>query len=150
MKKVIIGIIIVALLVVIGIIVRGNKNQQGSSTNQQTNTVQQTTSPSPQENSQASASSQTTQEQNAVTLTSSGFSPKTLTIKAGTTVNWINKSRVDATVNSSPHPTHTDYPPLNLGSFPDGGTLTLTFNKPGTYKYHNHLNSSQFGSIIVE
>lgn len=88
--------------------------------------------------------------QDTIILTADGFSPKTLTIKTGTKVTWMNQSGADATVNSSPHPTHTDYPPLNLDSFQNGGTLSLTFDKLGTYKYHNHLNPSQFGSIVVE
>lgn len=91
----------------------------------------------------------TTSEQ-VITLTQNGFSPATLTIKAGTTVSWENKSGSDATVNSAPHPAHTDFPPLNLGTFPDGGKLSLTFDKPGTYRYHNHFNASQKGTIIVQ
>lgn len=90
------------------------------------------------------------QSQNTVTLTSDGFSPATLTIKAGETVTWENKSGEAATVNSDPHPVHTNYAPLNLGNFPDGGTLSLTFDKPGTYGYHNHLNPSERGTITVE
>lgn len=92
----------------------------------------------------------TTQQQNAVTLTQNGWSSATLSIKAGQTVTWINKSGQDATVNSNPHPTHTDYPALNLGSFPDGGSLSLNFPKAGTYGYHNHLNPSEKGTIIVQ
>lgn len=90
------------------------------------------------------------QSQNTVTLTSDGFSPATLTIKTGEAVTWVNKSGETATVNSDPHPTHTDYTPLNLGNFPDGGTLTLTFDKPGTFGYHNHLNPSVRGTITVQ
>lgn len=90
------------------------------------------------------------QSQNTVNLTSTGFSPTNLTIKSGQTVTWVNKSGQTATVNSAPHPAHTAYPPLNLGSFNDGGTLSLTFDKPGTYNYHNHLNSSQKGTITVQ
>lgn len=90
------------------------------------------------------------QSQNTVTLTANGFSPASLTIKAGQTVTWVNKSGEAATVNSAPHPVHTAYPPLNLGSFPDGGTLSLKFDKPGTYGYHNHLNPSERGTIVVE
>lgn len=89
-------------------------------------------------------------EQNAITLTTSGFNPATLTIKAGTTITFMNKSGVEATVNSSPHPQHTDYLPLNLGSFQEGGQLTITFDNPGTYRYHNHLNPGQFGRIVVQ
>lgn len=90
------------------------------------------------------------QSQNTITLTADGFSPAVLTIKKGETVTWVNKSGVDATVNSDPHPIHTDYPPLNLGAFSDGGTLSLTFDTPGTHGYHNHLNPSQKGKIIVQ
>jgi plastocyanin len=85
-----------------------------------------------------------------VSLTKSGFSPQTVTVKSGTKVVWTNESGATATVNSSPHPAHTDYPLLNLGQFDEGETLSLAFDKPGTYKYHNHLNTSQFGTIIVE
>lgn len=90
------------------------------------------------------------QQQNAVTLTQNGWSPATLTIKAGQAVTWINKSGQDATVNSNPHPTHTDYPPLNLGSFSNGVSLSLLFPKAGTYGYHNHLNPGQTATIIVQ
>lgn len=121
-----------------------NSNQSGQYQTQQP-TSQQQASPA---TSQASTTAQ--QSQNTVTLTANGFSPATLTIKAGQKVTWINKSGEEATVNSDPHPTHTAYPPLNLGSFPDGGTLSLTFDKAGKYGYHNHLNPSARGTIVVE
>lgn len=89
-------------------------------------------------------------EQNTITLTAAGFSPGTLTINVGDKVVWINESGIDATVSSNPHPTHTDYPPLNLGSFPNGGTLSLTFDKVGAFGYHNHLNPNQSGTIVVQ
>lgn len=88
--------------------------------------------------------------ENLITLTLNGYTPSTLTIKVGTTVTWMNNSGDVATVSSDPHPTHTDYKPLNLGRFLNGERLTLTFDKIGTYKYHNHLNASQKGTIIVE
>lgn len=132
MKKVIIGIAVVVLLVAIGLIVKGNKSQP-------------ITIDAPFSTPQASP-----QEQNIITLTTDGFSPATLTIQVGTKVTWMNKSGVNATVDSSSHPAHTSYPPLNLGIFPDGGTLSLTFDKAGTYKYHNHLSSSQTGTIVAQ
>lgn len=89
-------------------------------------------------------------QQDTITLSANGFSPNSLTVKAGTKVTWVNQSSANATVNSDPHPIHTAYPPLNLGSFPSGGTLSLTFDKPGTYGYHNHLNPGQTGTIIVQ
>lgn len=104
----------------------------------------------PATNSEATPSTTATEtSEGTVTLTADGFSPATLTVKVGTKVTWSNQSGVDAIVNSSPHPTHTDYPPLNLGSLPNGGIFSLIFDKPGTYKYHNHLKPSQFGTIVV-
>lgn len=85
-----------------------------------------------------------------VNLTSSGFDPKTVTIKTGTRVIWLNKSGDGATVNSDVHPTHQLYPPLNLGEFPNGSSVQLVFDKVGTYKYHNHLNPAQTGTVVVE
>ena len=98
--------------------------------------------------STTSATQSTTQA--SVTLTPTGFNPSTLTIKAGTKVTWTNQSGETATVNSDPHPIHTDYPPLNLDEFSNGGTLSLTFDKAGTYGYHNHLNPSEHGTIVVQ
>src|SRR3972149_9123971 len=61
-------------------------------------------------------SSVTQTKEETVILTKTGFAPTPLTVKAGTKVTWTNQSGTTATVNSSPHPAHTDYPPLNLGS----------------------------------
>lgn len=88
-------------------------------------------------------------EEVSIFLTPAGFVPSNLTIKAGAKVIWTNQSEGTGDVSSAPHPAHTDYPALNLGNFGTGQSVSLTFNTPGTYKYHNHLNSSQFGSVTV-
>ena len=111
---------------------------QNQSSNQPTDVPASTTTPNAEE------------EEAIINLTESGYNPQTLTIKAGTKVTWNNESGEAATVNSANHPTHQIYPPLNLGEFADGDSLSLVFNTPGTYKYHNHLDSSVFGSVIVE
>ncbi len=84
-----------------------------------------------------------------IELTSSGFSPKDIEIAVGTKVVWTNNSGRAATVNTGPHPVHTGYTPLNLGSFNNGETLELVFDKAGTYSYHNHLSPQQSGTITV-
>jgi len=85
-----------------------------------------------------------------ITLNKDGFSPATMTVKAGTKVKWTNKSGTTGDVDSNPHPVHTSYPPMNFGQFSDGSSFELIFDKPGTYQYHNHLNPSQEGTIIVQ
>ncbi|MBI2034779.1 MAG: cupredoxin domain-containing protein [Candidatus Levybacteria bacterium] len=85
-----------------------------------------------------------------INLTSNGFVPKVVTVKKGTRVIWFNKTSVDGTVSSDPHPTHQLYPPLNLGTFPPDFSVQLIFNDPGTYGYHNHFKPEQTGTIIVQ
>lgn len=89
-------------------------------------------------------------EENVVTVTSSGFSPKNITIKVGEKVSWMNEDSESHQVNSAVHPTHQVYPPLNLGNIQTGGKVSLSFPDAGTYKYHDHLNPSLTGSVTVE
>ncbi len=88
--------------------------------------------------------------QTDVTLTQDGFTPQTVTVKVGDKVVWTNKSGSTATVHSNPHPIHTDYKPLNLGKFDDGGTLEFTATEKGTYQYHDHMHPNRTGTVVVE
>ena len=105
--------------------------------------------PQPTESS-ATEGAMMEKSKNIVTISSSGFSPKDITIKAGEAVTWTNSDTADHNVNSAPHPTHTIYSPLNLDTIKPGEEKSLTFPRTGTYKYHDHLNPSLFGSVTVE
>jgi len=85
-----------------------------------------------------------------VSITSSGFSPKTLTVKSGTVVTWTNSSGSTARVASDPHPTHTDLPGLDSGQLADSDAYSFTFTQIGTWGYHDHENSSTRGTVVVE
>lgn len=85
-----------------------------------------------------------------INVTDTGFSPKELRIKTGTKIMWLNKTNGTVTVNSDEHPSHRLYPILNLGAFGKDSSVQTVFEKSGIYKYHNHLNASQAGIIIVE
>lgn len=84
-----------------------------------------------------------------VTVTADGFNPDTITINAGDKVVWKNESGTTVTVNSDLHPTHLLWPFLNLGAFDNGSSVSVVFDKAGTYTYHNHLNASQKGTVVV-
>jgi plastocyanin len=88
--------------------------------------------------------------QKEITLTTTGFTPQTLTIKPGTRIIWLNKSGATGTVNSDNYPTNTLYPFLNLGRFDDKTSVSVMFTKTGKYTYHNALNVDQTGTITVE
>lgn len=102
-------------------------------------------------------------EKNIVTiLYGDQFSPKNITILPGTTVEFVDRSPgKDMWVASAMHPTHAVYSGTNLSqhcpdtlgtAFDQCGTGTsyiFTFNKIGTWNYHNHRNATDFGTIIV-
>lgn len=142
-------IAIIAILVVVGVVVVV-LGKVGNKTNQPTGTAGQPSAPAQNTTGQGTGGTLPKETIANITLTSSGFDPKTVTVKAGTRVIWLNKSVAPATVNSALHPTHQVHPPLNLGEFPDGSSVQLVFDKPGTYNYHDHLNPSRTGTVVVE
>ena len=82
-----------------------------------------------------------------VKYTDRGFEPNSVTISKGDTVCWLNQSTQGMHVASNDHPVHDDYPGFDqLGS---GGVYSFTFDKTGTWGYHNHLNHTVMGTVIV-
>lgn len=86
-----------------------------------------------------------------VTYTDEGYSPRTITIKLGDTVEFLNESSGKFWPASAVHPTHEIYPEFDpkreLGA---GETYSPTFSRAGTWNYHDHLKPSQKGTIIVQ
>lgn len=89
-------------------------------------------------------------QQTIIEVTTEGFSPDTITVKAGTRVLWINTTNKTVSLNAADHPTHQVYPPLNLGRFGKNSSVQLVFDKIGTYEYHDHLNPDRKGTVVVE
>lgn len=85
-----------------------------------------------------------------VTYTDSGFSPPTVTVNVGDSVVFKNESSRLFQPASDPHPVHT-----NLSGFDaktgvaPGQSYTFSFNKTGTWGFHNHLDSDKIGKVIV-
>lgn len=106
----------------------------------------------------------TVKEGPAVVYTAQGFMPPTITIPAGTKVTFVNQSTKDMWVASAMHPSHAVYSGTTLSEHcPDtsgtafdacektasGATYTFTFGRVGTWKYHDHLDASKSGTIVV-
>ncbi len=75
------------------------------------------------------------------------FSPKTLTVPAGTMVTWVNKSTEQHTVSSND--SLFDSIVYIMGS--TLGSYSYNFTEPGTYYYYcrPHISSGMVGTIIV-
>lgn len=152
-KGLYIGVAVVFILLLLGYFAFKSKFMSGS--NSLTPVSGGTTSdfPTSAQNPEVTGQMSTTTALASVKLvevTSSGFQPSVLTIKVGDEVTWENKSGGNISINSDLHPTHLLYPPLNLGIVADGGSASLVFPAPGSYGYHNHLNPSQTGTIVVQ
>lgn len=105
----------------------------------------------PQRSSESAPPTVQVTSENSVKYTDSGFSPKELKISVGSTVTFINDSRSALWVASNPHPIHTDYFGFDSRkSIDTGDTYQFTFNKTGTFGFHNHLLPETSGVIIVE
>lgn len=90
-----------------------------------------------------------------------GFSPSTVTVNRGDTVKFVS-SDGEMWVASAEHPTHTEYDGSSRtehcaqGATPSfdqcskGSSYSFTFTKTGTFDYHNHVSSSDTGSVIVK
>ena len=77
-----------------------------------------------------------------ISITSSGYSPASLTITNGSTVTWTNSDNMAHTV------TNTEGS-INSGDIAPGSSYTKTFTTAGTYTYHDANNTNMTGVLIV-
>lgn len=79
------------------------------------------------------------------------YLPESLTIKQGDEVRFINESGRDMWPASATHPTHEMYPEFDPKQpIPNGQMWPFVFGKTGGWNYHDHLNPSVGGVIVVE
>jgi plastocyanin len=72
------------------------------------------------------------------------FTPQTLTVKAGTTVTWINRDDIPHGIASS----NSAF--KKSGALDTDDSYSFTFTTPGTYQYFCYLHPHMVGSIVVE
>lgn len=127
-----------------------------SAENAPANSAREQETPQPQDQS---ASSPTEETASVITYSDNGYAPKTITIKTGQSVTFKNQSSQSMWTASGVHPTHRVYPTTGgcIGSTFDacrgvqpGDSWSFTFDIPGTWKYHDHLNPDNTGTVIVE
>ena len=76
-----------------------------------------------------------------LTITSSGISPKALTVPLGSRVTITNNDSRAHEMDSDPHPEHNSCPPLNVGTLSPGQSLTSqNLTTARTCGMHDHLD----------
>src|SRR5919109_242652 len=68
-----------------------------------------------------------------ITITSSGVSPRSVTVAAGSRVTFVNNDSRPHDMASNPHPEHTDCPALN----------DVGFLQPGQSRQTGNLNTAR-------
>lgn len=89
--------------------------------------------------------------ESTVSMSETGFSPATLTVKAGTTVTFVNNGQAPHWPASEVHPTHQLLPGFDsLRGLATGETYSFTFTQKGSWRCHDHLNPQLKCTIVVE
>ena len=80
---------------------------------------------------------------NEIVIENFSFEPATLTIKAGTTVTWVNH-------DDEPHTATATDKRFNSKTLDNGDRFSQEFNAPGVYNYYCALHPKMTGKIIVK
>jgi plastocyanin len=96
----------------------------------------------PAATSTASQAVDYTKEKNTVVIANYSFNPAVITIKAGTTIKWVNLESVPHVIFSEGNFTSDA---LNRND-----SFSFTFAKPGTYNYICGIQTYMKGRIIAE
>ena len=85
-----------------------------------------------------------------VKISKTGFTPATLTVNKGTVVVWQAQGNTKTVViASNPYPTDNDLKSLKSTQLGSGASYRYQFNTTGTFKYHDDLNPTTGGTIVV-
>ena len=85
----------------------------------------------------------TSSSANQVVVENFSFQPGTLTIKAGTTVTWVNH-------DDEPHTVKENNKTFKSGTLDTDAKFSYKFTSPGTYSYFCSLHPRMTGQIVVK
>ena len=89
-----------------------------------------------------------------ITLTSSGASPRDITVALGSRVTFVNNDSAPHDMDSNPHPEHTDCPALNIGFIAPGASgISQNLTTARVCGFHDHnqpTNTNLQGTIRIQ
>jgi plastocyanin len=85
-----------------------------------------------------------------VRITDKGFEPATLTVRKGTKITWSNSGESLHQVAANPFPKGTDLSSLRSEILNNDQDYTYTANTAGSFGYHDQLNPTINGTLIVK
>lgn len=143
MKRIIIALF--GVVVLVGIAVAVSKQQS------QTSPQAQESQSAPQNTDNTSQAPDASQAAATIQMFDDRYEPKTLTIKKGEAVKFVNSGNKPHWPASNIHPTHEIYPEFDPRRGIDPGSdWEFRFDQAGEWRYHDHLFPGLTGSITVE
>ncbi|HKX23822.1 MAG TPA: hypothetical protein VJM46_01165 [Candidatus Saccharimonadales bacterium] len=85
-----------------------------------------------------------------VTYTGQGFEPNLSTATVNNYIRIRNRSVRTLQFMSDPYPDHTGNPELNAGVIQPGESKKVYLSQKGRWGYHNALDPSETGTVIVQ
>lgn len=77
-----------------------------------------------------------------VTIADFNFTPASITVHVGDTVQWVNNG-------PSAHTATADNGSFNTGVLQKGQSASVTFHSPGTFAYHCAIHPFMHGTVVV-
>ena len=102
-----------------------------------------TTNQSPGNNTTAGNNTNVTSAATTVTIQNMTFNPNKITVGSGTNIQWINNDNVQ-------HQIVSDTGAFQSNILNPGDSYNFFFAKTGIYGYHDALNPTITGTIIVQ
>jgi len=134
-KKVVILVLVILALIVAGVgIVMQFKSDEKKPTTSKTDT---------------SATPAALIEPAEVSISKDGFLPATIKVRKGQSVNWTNQDDAIHQIAADPHPSHSSLPELLGDPLSKGESYSFTFEKSGTFTYHDELNPTKFSGVVI-
>ena len=85
-----------------------------------------------------------------VRMLDQGFVPNAIEVWQGDSVVFENRGKEPHWPASDIHPTHQVYPELDARQpVVSGQRWTFRFDRPGAWRFHDHLHPEAFGSVVV-
>lgn len=132
------------LAILVAIVVLGGGylllNKSKASTSNETTQIEMTPA---QNQTSTPAATTAPAAKNQVNIANFAFSPATITVKVGESVNWTNKDNVG-------HSATADDGSFDTGVLGQGESKSITFTKAGTYKYHCSMHPNMHGTVVVQ
>jgi plastocyanin len=95
------------------------------------------------------AESEAAGEETRVSIDGSAFDPEELTVAVGTEVTWENADTFTHTVTEGTDGQAVDNPIVDE-EIAQGGTVSVTFDEPGTYEITCEIHPSMHMTVTVE